>query len=200
MITGNSSVRRRDNPEALGSNTTKLVIVEGLDEDKVLGQRLGAHVQVYPAHSKDKIAKFLLDLRIQSGFATQIKKVVVMLDNDDDPQSTHADALRWLEAAGLAGIGAVLTVPAHGQPGMLEDLLLSDIAETDLACIRQFFDCARASNQDFRSPNGKAQFQAWLAINSPGDNLGWAINKRKVELNGPAMTGLIARLKSELGD
>jgi len=88
----------------LNSGTTRLVIVEGQNEVDALRARLDDGVQVFSADSKDKIAVFLLGLHDISGFAAQIQKVVVMLDNDDDPQSTQSNALRWLEAAELVSI------------------------------------------------------------------------------------------------
>lgn len=186
----------RKKPLVLNSGTTRLVVVEGQNEVDALRTRLGDGVQVFSADSKDKIAVFLLGLHDISGFAAQIQKVVVMLDNDDDPQSTQLNALRWLEAAELVSISKVLTVPADGQTGMLEDILLADNASlAELTCIEQFFDCTWASSGSLKPPNGKARFQAWLSIKSPGAYLGRAISKNKVRLDGPQMSALIARLK-----
>ncbi len=183
----------------LNFGTKSLVIVEGQNEVDALRARLGDGVQVFSADSKDKIAVFLLGLHDISGFAPQIKKVVVMLDNDAEPQLTKTNAVKWLDAAGLAGIGVVLTVPDEGMTGMLEDVLLADNATTaELACIKQFFDCTSATDESLKLPNGKALFQAWLAIRSPGDFLGRAVSKNKVKLDGPGINALITRLKAVL--
>jgi len=180
----------------LNSGTTRLVIVEGQNEVDALRARLDDGVQVFSADSKDKIAVFLLGLHDISGFAAQIQKVVVMLDNDDDPQSTQSNALRWLEAAELVSISKVLTVPAEGQAGMLEDILLADNASAaELTCIEQFFHCSQATSGGVKRTSAKARFQAWLSIRSPGDFLGRAISKSKIRLDGPGMSALIARLK-----
>lgn len=182
-----------DDDKAIRANATKLLVVEGKNEKDAFRKHFDerSNVQVISCNGKDKLEQFLKGLPIVTGFESQIERVVVVLDNDDDPTKTEEAAQRAMMA--LRKPHGFVAVPDFGISGMLEDVLLTDnVSTVEQQCLDQFFACAS------KTANGKARMQAWLAIRAPGRMLGPAINNGKVSAEGPEFMRLLARTRVEL--
>lgn len=184
-----------DEDRAIRRNATKLLVVEGKNDKDAFRKHFGeeGNVQVISCKGKNKLAQFLRGLPIISGFESQIKCVVVVLDNDEDPIATETLAREAFD--GRSKPHHFVAVPDVGANGMLEDLLLLDnvLPEQEI-CLAQFFSCAS------RTANGKSRMQAWLSIKAPGRMLGPAINENKVSVHGTAFAALLGRVRLALGN
>ena len=185
----------------LKPETTGLVIVEGKHETYAFFGRFGASVQVLSCDGKEKLVAFLQRLGKTSGFADQVTRVVVLLDNDSDPTGTESAAKHAFLHSGFKELCRFIPVPGLNEKGMFEDLLLpQNLTDAEHACIDKFFECALSASKNARTPNGKARMQVWLATRKPGRMLGSAIQENIVDTNGARFNQLIERIRADLRD
>jgi hypothetical protein len=152
------------------------------------------NVQVISCKGKDKLPQFIERLSRSTGFADRIERVVVILDNDNDPQAAKILALKAFQAMPNQ-LCRFIPIPGENQLGMFEDVLLPDnVAPAQHLCIEQFFQCISACSPNAKPVNGKAFMQVWLATQAPGRMLGSAINEKFVQLQGDAFARLLATI------
>jgi hypothetical protein len=174
-------------------NQPKLLIGEGNDEVEffeALLQHLGIKdVQVEDYGGKNTLPKYLRTLNEpRTGFRDVISLGITRdADGYNIPKQENSavrafqsvqDALQHaalpvpqtpIEQAGDPLRVSVFILPDCASPGMLEDLCLSSIEETEgLACVDEFVNCIQSAG--LQAPNiAKARLHAWLSMQEVSD-------------------------------
>ena len=169
------------NPES----KPKLLLVEGRDEELVLGallRHLGIYdVQVQNYGGKNRLGYFLATVTGEPNF-DQIQSLGIVRDADDDARSALESvqgSLRnvglsvpetFLDPVGNAPAVSVFIMPDNDGPGALERLCLNAWAEDPaMPCVDAFMQCVQ-DNVDM-TPNAadKARVHAFLASRETPD-------------------------------
>lgn len=162
---------------------TRLLLVEGRDEKEffsALHRHMGVRsIQVLDYEGKTKLRASLPAIARLPGF-DRVSHLGITRDADDDPNSAFQsvqDALRdsqlpfpetqrqfTLDTKPLVG---VFILPGEEQPGMLEDLCLSTVANHPvLGCVAEYMDCLSERVRDgtqLPQSESKARAHAFLA-------------------------------------
>ena len=191
------------NPES----KPKLLLVEGRDEELVLGallRHLGiCDVQVQNYGGKNRLGYFLATVTGEPNF-DRIQSLGIVRDADDNAHSaleSVQSSLRnvdlpipqtFLAPAGNAPTVSVFIMPDNGGPGALERLCLNAWAEDPaMPCVDAFMQCVQ-DNVDM-TPNAadKARLHAFLASRETPDlRLGLAAQQGYLPWHNPAFAAL----------
>lgn len=161
----------------------KLLAVEGNDEKsffKELFKYMGmdAIVQVLDVAGKDNFKKEMPLLKKATGF-NDLEAIGIIRDADDSFENAFKSVINVLEkiedlkvpkkpgefSQGNPKVG-VFIMPDNSHPGMLEDLCLETVKDTEeMKCVKQFLDCAKQlENPPKEKDIPKAQVQTFLAV------------------------------------
>lgn len=200
------------NPES----KPKLLLVEGRDEELVLGtllRHLGIYdVQVQGYGGKTQLRYFLVSITGEPNF-DQIQSLGIVRDADDTADAARS-ALRsvqgslrnvglsvpetFLAPVGNAPAVSVFIMPDNDGPGALERLCLNAWAEDPaMPCVDAFMQCVQ-DNVDM-TPNAadKARVHAFLASRETPDlRLGLAAQQGYLPWQHPAFAALSTFLRN----
>ncbi len=181
-------------PERIPITGRKLVVVEGADEEHLLGA-LMAHmgvtgIEIHNVRGKDNFRNRLRAL-VQAPDFAEVKSLAIIRDADADAASALQSLRDSLIAVSLpaptaslqlAGTnpGVVVLILPHGQgSGTLEDVCLASVASDPvMPCLDEYLKCIQG--QVLEGPNNlsKARLQAFLASRRrPGLRLGEAAHQ-----------------------
>jgi len=157
-----------------------LLIVEGKDEQNFfakLAETLHVeNLQILANYGKSGIRARLKALTKAPGFKSEVKKIGVVRDADDDYAGAFQSVRDALLSAALpaptlpmvlAGRDpetCIMILPGNTRNGMLEDICLSSVQNAPvMQCVESYFECIRTTCPELR-PNGpKARLQAFLS-------------------------------------
>ncbi len=177
--------------DSLKIEKTKILVVEGKDEERFFSTLLGTlsltNIQLMPIGGKSKLAEKLKALRSSPSF-DQVVSLGIVRDADTNPPGSFQSVCGALTRAELpvppsAGVlqGAnpatgVLILPDATNPGMLEDLCLASISTYPvMRCIHEYLNCVKSNAHALPSAIAKARVQSFLAVQpEPGKRLGEA--------------------------
>ncbi len=153
------------------------LLVEGNDyrnffEAFVEHLSIGPQVQIHNFGGITDLSGFLTNV----SFKEAVQKIGIVRDAESSAQSAFQSVQTALKRAGLPvpdqveilthknGLRvAVLIVPGHNQPGMLETLLCASITENETNdCIGDFISCVQSLGSDFKRPQ-KARARIYIA-------------------------------------
>ena len=197
------------NPES----KPKLLLVEGRDEELVLGallRHLGIYdVQVQNYGGKNRLGYFLATVTGEPNF-DRIRSLGIVRDADDNAHSaleSVQSSLRnvdlpipqnFLDPVGNAPTVSVFIMPDNSGPGALERLCLNAWAgDPAMSCVDAFMQCVQ-DNVDM-TPNAadKARVHAFLASRETPDlRLGLAAQQGYLPWNNPAFAALSTFLQN----
>lgn len=156
---------------------SRILVVEGKDDARFFAALLRhmqvPDVQVLPMDGKTNLTSHLKLLVRTPGF-TQVTRLGVIRDADDDPRAAFQSVCSSLGTAGLsvpprvaelqAGMPAIaVVIVPHDGPGAIENLCLSAVADDPaIQCVDAFFDCVRSRLAPPRHIS-KAKVQAFLS-------------------------------------
>jgi hypothetical protein len=201
-----------DHPENI--RHPRLVVVEGQDDEHVFGALITemnlSGIQVKQVEGRDRLASSLRALTLDRNWST-VTAILVSVDADDAPAAAFQRARDGLLRAGLAApdrqdefaAGKLRTcvhvLPGGDQPGMLEDVCLSSVADDPATeCVNAFFNCLDAKGRNFTKNPSKARAQVFLASREvPRLSCGPAALKGYWNLDSPAFLEM-RRLLQEL--
>lgn len=192
-----------------------ILVVEGKEDQMVFDALIKymnlQNIQVIPSEGKDNIRKNLM--AVMSAPGEEIKSIAIVRDGDARPKSAFqsvCDALRNAglpvpESPGKFAIGnvakgklegrelrvAVLILPDPDTPGMLEDLCLKAVEESDQAmpCVAEYFECLSRNKLPFPQNVAKAKVQVFLASrHEAGLRLGEAAQKGYIPWDAEAFS------------
>ena len=197
------------NPES----EPKLLLVEGRDEELVLGallRHLGIHdVQVQNYGGKNRLGYFLVSLTGEPNF-DQIQSLGIVRDADDNAHSALESVQSGLRNVGLpipqtflspAGNGPTVSVfimPDNDGPGALERLCLNAWAEDPaMPCVDAFMQCVQDNADKPPVAADKARLHAFLASREDPDlRLGLAAQRGYLPWHRPAFAALSTFLRN----
>ena len=197
------------NPES----KPKLLLVEGRDEELVLGallRHLGIHdVQVQNYGGKNRLGYFLATVTGEPNF-DQIQSLGIVRDADDNAHSaleSVQSGLRnvdlpipqiFLAPAGNAPTVSVFIMPDNGGPGALERLCLNAWAEDPaMPCVDAFMQCVQDNVDKPPVAADKARLHAFLASREDPDlRLGLAAQRGYLPWHNPAFAELATFLQN----
>jgi hypothetical protein len=184
---------------------TRILLGEGVEEELFFGallKHLGIPgVQVENYGGKSKLGDYLKALSLRTGFS-QVQKVGITRDADEDPAGAAASVTKLIAEAGFPD-GVTVTsmiLPDNLSAGALENLFLRTISGKAIeACIEDYVTCAaRALGRGHTTTANmaKARIHTWLAAQEEPDlRLGIAAQKGLVEFDSPAFESLKLFLK-----
>lgn len=197
------------NPES----NPKLLLVEGRDEELVLGallRHLGIRdVQVQSYGGKNRLGYFLATVAGEPNFE-QIQSLGIVRDADADARAalqSVQSGLRngglpapqdFLISAGNAPRVSVFIMPDNGGPGALERLCLNAWADDPaMECVAAFMQCVQDNAAIQPADGDKARIHAFLASrNDPDLRLGEAAQRGYLPWNNPAFAELANFLRN----
>lgn len=164
------------------------LVVEGRDASLFLEAFLRhekvAGVQVQNFGGNSELGSFLGALANVSGFRANVESIGIVRDADQAAtaalQSVKSAVRKvgWqaptqvLRAVGRNPRVIALILPGRGRSGMLEDLLLSAVAnDPGIPCVSDFVRCMRSSLKTMPKPMAKARVHAFLATRPKPDLL-----------------------------
>lgn len=193
-----------------------VLAVEGDDEgyffEALLEEMAIGNMQVVSLRGKDGKRRKLKAIAATPGFS-EILSFSVAVDADSDP----ALAFQSVRTALVEGLNftstpdepfvvsqsnprvAILILPTHSEPGMLEDLLLKSVSgDPAMACVIPYFECLERGGITRPLNFSKAQAQVFLASKSETTpHIGIAAKKSYWPFENPCF-GQIKRVLSEL--
>ena len=195
---------------------SKLLLVEGRDEELVLGAFLRhlaiADVPVQGYGGKDRLKQFLEALLEEVAFA-QIQSIGIVRDADDNARSALQSVQSSLRNVGLPAPQnflepagdlpdsprvAVFIMPDNANPGALENLCLTALADDPaMGCVEAFMQCVQAAVATPPADAAKARMHAFLASREdPELRLGEAGQRRYLPWDNPAFGDLAQFLRT----
>ena len=195
---------------------SKLLLVEGRDEELVLGAFLRhleiADVPVQVYGGKDRLRYFLEALLEEVTF-TQIQSIGIVRDADDSARSALQSVQSSLRSVGLPAPQnflepaegstdsprvSVFIMPDNANTGALEDLCLAALADDPaMGCVEDFMRCVQATVKSPPQNPAKARMHAFLASREdPELRLGEAGQRRYLPWDNPAFADLAQFLKA----
>ena len=156
----------------------KLLLVEGSDEvavfDRLLDHINVRGVQTIDVGGKDKFPKMVPALKVRPGF-NQVEKIGFTRDADDSQKTAFESLCGVLTAAGFPkppddgmfstgdlSVG-VFILPNNATSGVLEELLIESVRETDaFICVDEFASCVSKLNSPPKNLS-KSKAQAFMA-------------------------------------
>jgi hypothetical protein len=186
-----------------------LLLVEGEEEERfwnaLLRVRERSDIQVQAVGGKYSLTTNLPALPRVRGF-TQVRRIGVAQDADDDPNAAYDRICSALNLAGLAiprrswevasGSPEVvaLVLPDGGRTGDLESLVWESVAgEPAVPCVEAFFTCLAGAGVSLPRQMSKARVHAYLATLEPPDRrLGDAAAGSLLLLHSPVFDRLLS--------
>ena len=175
-------------PSSVTINSSKLILVEGIDECRVFGS-LAKHIgisglQVLAYNGRPKLRPLLRTITALSGFGI-VDSIAIVMDADNSSASSLQSITASLASVGLpvpnrpltpASNGTIkvtyLILPHGASSGMLEDVCLSSTAgDPAMTCLDSYFACIDASPLSGPKPThrSKAKVHAFLASRKEPD-------------------------------
>ena len=193
---------------------SKLLLVEGRDEELVLGAFLRhlaiADVPVQVYGGKDRLRYFLEALLAEVAFDDQIQSIGIVRDADGNARSALQSVQSSLRNVGLP-VPQSFRVTAEGTPrvsvfimpdnsgeGALEDLCLAALKDAPaMPCVAEFLRCVNAAVERPPQNPAKARMHAFLASREdPELRLGEAGQRRYLPWDNPAFADLAQFLRA----
>ncbi|MDR2849568.1 MAG: hypothetical protein LBW77_03380 [Verrucomicrobiota bacterium] len=184
-----------------------LLLGEGREEELfffalVKHLKLADSIQVIAYKGKDKLAKFLADLRTQTDFP-KLRAIGITRDADNDPAAARASTRSAIQSARFQDTLRVETfiLPKENAEGALEALVLEAVKDTPAwPCVEAFSKCVEEKAGVSFSVTGhdKHHVQAWLStLPSPDLRfLGLAAQKGHISFDHPAFQPVIDFIQS----
>ena len=197
------------NPES----KPKLLLVEGRDEELVLGallRHLGiCDVQVQNYGGKNRLGYFLTTVTGEPNF-DQIQSLGIVRDADDNAHSALESVQSslqnvglsvpetFLDPAGNAPAVSVFIMPDNSGPGALERLCLNAWAgDPAMPCVDAFMQCVQDNVDMTPVAVDKARLHAFLASRETPDlRLGLAAQRGYLPWHHPAFAALSTFLRN----
>jgi hypothetical protein len=186
---------------AQGFTKPKIVLVEGKDEESVIGsiaKRAGrADIEAREVGGKNQLGNKFGPAVMQSSFRSVAKSLGVIQDANGDAPAAFQRVTNLLkqhklpcpDASGQFGNGGnlrvgVLILPGDGSNGYLEDLFLASFAGTPaIGCVSAFAQCCAPH----RALSTKERAHALLvAIGAPQTRLGRAFDSDQINADAAA--------------
>jgi hypothetical protein len=196
-----------------------LLWVEGKDDQHVVWNLAHYHAlpETFTVVSKDGVAELFEALPVQLGKGSNLERLGIVLDADQDPAGRWDRIRTILRSVGYASApevpspgGTVLyengkpvfgawVMPNNDSVGMLEDFAASLIPVSDPLWIRAGDAVDAIPDADRRFPpvrRSKAHIHTWLAWQEyPGSPMGQAISMGDLDANAPPAHAFVAWLK-----
>ena len=151
------------------------------------GGRIVGEIQLLPVGGREQCRAKLKALAQTPGFAN-VQSLGIVREADTDPDATFRSVCDALKAASLAAPEhplipagqnpqlAVIILPNHNTPGMLENLCLQVVnGDPAVPCKESYFDSLQAKGLSVSNAGAKARVQTFLASRDrPGLRLGEA--------------------------
>jgi hypothetical protein len=189
----------------LAISSSKLLVVEGQDEERLFSEALaawGVDAQILPIGGKTKLGANLKTLRNDTRYPG-VSTIAVLRDADDDAQAALRSVRGALSGAGLTPPGehgrfstgtprvGIYVLPDGATPGMLETVCLQSADARLVACADAYFNCAKLAGAQISAEMDKARVHAWLATRPRPDlRLGEAAAAGYLDFSGAAFANL----------
>ena len=183
---------------------TKLIIGEGVEEEYFISALIKHleidDIQVFSYGGKHNLNDYLNLLQSSSEFSN-LRSLGITRDADesfDTASQSIDDSIRRNKLNERENLTIKKFVfPDNSSPGMLEDLCLRAIDDSDMGCIEEFFQCIKKNTNRESNEFSKAKIHAWLSTQiQPDKRLGEAARAGYIDWNNETFNELINFIKS----
>lgn len=193
---------------------TTLMIVEGIDEQRVFTKILGilnnTKIQIIPHGGKTLLSDYLKNVLTKDPNFNIVTSIGIIRDADENPVGAFEAVCYALKNCGLdipnreneKTIGkptiAVTILPGSGRTGSLEDVFLDSVVQNQIySCVEGYFMCLKDKQNGTRKQLGKAKVHTYLAsnLNDPDKRLGESVEADFWDFNHPSFKQVIDFVK-----
>ncbi|NEQ36443.1 MAG: hypothetical protein F6K40_09215 [Okeania sp. SIO3I5] len=182
----------------------KLIIGEGRDEESFFSALIKHleidDIQVDSYGGKHKLKNYFKALPFKPGFSN-LRSLLITRDADesfDTASQSINGSIRQNKLNEIENLTIKTFIfPDNKSSGMLEDLCLSAINDSDMGCIEEFFQCIKENTNRESNEFSKAKIHAWLSTQTiPDKRLGEAAKAGYFNWNNETFNELINFIKS----